>query len=203
MQSLDQIKKLQEEISKLTDKQIREEILTLKSKIKESKPLLLWVIRQMKKLVLVRAMVDYLKDLFTHIDSLNWNILYMYYLAVEQYNRSKSPNYLLLVGKMLRVSKSIIATYEKERVSLKISDIHDLCVMWLWSLVKWWHDTAHAMAEHQDIINMTIGKSNPTEKDKEYLFTINQLLQNDVQELQNDWIWGELKVEVDGSTVSN
>jgi hypothetical protein len=42
------------------------------------------------------------------------------------------------------------------------------------------------MAEHQDIINLTIGKSKPTEREKEYLFTINQLLQNDVQELQDD-----------------
>lgn len=202
MQSLETIKRLQENISKLTDKQIGDDILILKAQIKESKPLLLWAIRQMKKLLLVRSMVDYLKELFTHIDSLNWKILYMYYLAVEQYNRSQSPNYLFLVWKMLRVSKSVIATYERERANLKVSDIHDLCVMWLWSLVKGWHDTAHAMAEHQDIINKTIGKSKPTERDKEYLFTINQLLQNDVQELQNDWIWGELKVDGDGSSVS-
>ncbi len=203
MQSLEQIKKLQEDISKLTDQQIKDEILLLKSKIKSSKPLLLWVIRHMKKLVLVRSMVDYLKDLFTHIDSLNWNILYMYYLASEIHNRKKNINYLLLVWKMLRVSKAVIATYEKERANLKIKDIHDLCVMGLWSLVKWWHDTAHAMAEHQEIINTTIGKSKPTEKEKEYLFTINQLLQNDVQELQDDWIWGELKVEGDGSSMSD
>lgn len=183
-----------DKISKLTTEEIESEIKELETRIKKSKPLIFGAIRQIKKIYLLRAMTKVLSELFSHTDTINEYCIYMYYLAAEYLNRTQKVTYLLLVGKCLKIGKSFISLYEKERATISDLDVNQLLFVWLGAIIKWWQDTAHLMSDHQDIINLTIGKR---KKEREVTFNFNDLTiipdddNNDVQGLPDTWDWFE------------
>ena len=186
-QSINQITLLQKQIQQLTDDEINIEVAAVNGIIKKSKPLLMKVVRKMKTIPAKRLMIQYISDLCENLENISQHIIYMYYLGAEWMDRNKDTKHLLLVWKKLKDMKQVISLYEKERWSVYDNEMNELCFLWSWSMIKLWQDTAHLMADHQEIINLTIGKAKK-KKNPENHFIFNQLLK-DVQELQDTWEW--------------
>lgn len=168
---------LKKQISKMKDSEIENEFDVLDTMLFDSKYILMKLTRQMKKIKTLREMMSFLSEFSSYVDIYNTRCIYMYKLAVELVERFGDEKPLLHIGKTLKASKKVIATFEKERWSVIDPDINQMVLICFGTLVKSWHDVAHSMSDHQEIINRTIGKRKY--KEKLINLSINDLLKND------------------------